>query len=151
MAAIPPLLIFTFAVLHILGAVGWLAFNLISDLGLDKRLAQLSEGSLKEYNEKVNPNLGLQYRIFSGMTIVFGALFAYSFAGGDLSFYSPTNPIGSRILVGGILGLFAYLVGNTRWLRKLSIYFRKLRVGSLETYVLMATFLFMVAAAHPYV
>ncbi len=151
MAVIPPLLIFAFAVLHILGAVGWLAFNLMWDLGLNKRLAQLSEGSLKEYNAKVNPNLGLQYRFFSTTTIVFGALFAYSFSGGDLGFYSPTNPIGSRILIGGILGLFAYVVGNTRWLIRLRVYFSKLRVGGLETYVLMTTFLFMVAAAHPYV
>ena len=151
MVLIPPFLIYVFAVLHILGAVGWLALNLINDFGVGKRIAKLSEGALKEYKAKVDPALTLQYRIFSGMTIVFGALFAYSFAGGDLSFYSLSNPLGSRILIGAILGLFAYLLGNTSWFKKPNAYFGRMQLGSLELYVLTATFLFMVAAAHPYV
>ncbi len=156
MALIPPLLIYVFAVLHILCAVGWLGLNLTFELGVGKAESQLSEATRKEYNAKLGRKFGLQYRVFSGLTIVFGVLFAYSFAGGDLSLYSLTNQLGSRIAIGALLGLFAYVIGNSDILRvspvrKLARYFRKLGLGSLELYVLMAAFLFMVAGAHPYV
>ena len=85
------------------------------------------------------------------MTILFGALFAFTFAGGDFGQFSLANPIGSRILIGGIIGLFAWLLGNTPYFRKLNRIFNKLKIGGLEFYLLLVVFLYMVAASHPYV
>ena len=151
MVFFPPLLIFTFAVLHIFGAVGWLALNTIFAFGLDGRITQMPEGWQQEFRARVFPNLHLQYKVYSGMTSLFGTLFAFAFAGGDLGYFSLANPIGSRITIGGTIGLFAWLLGNTPYFRKLKLTFNRLNLGGLEFYVLVVAFLYMVAAAHPYV
>lgn len=102
------LIIAVLAWAHILSAMFWLGGDAFL-LMIFRRFDTMSPPSQGEVILKVYPLLIRWLRTVSSTTILFGLFLALAFSNGDLSYFSTT--FGSVIVVGGTLGLVAYITG----------------------------------------